>query len=80
MADGSHRSPAPTEDHNDSRPAQESLSFTMQRFLEDRDDEILLHKQQPSPESSRSNRLQAVIDEVDRLGLSGKDAESKQDK
>ena len=63
-----------------SRTAQESLSFQIQRFLKDRDDEILLHQEQPSQGSSRSDRLQAVIDGVERLGLSRKDAESKQDK
>jgi hypothetical protein len=52
----------------------------MQRFLKNRDDEILLHQEQPSHGSSRSDRLQVVIDRVDRQGLSRKDAESKQDK
>lgn len=52
----------------------------MQRFLKDRDDKILLYQEQPSQDSSRSDRLRAVIDGVDRLELSGKDAESKQDK
>jgi len=43
----------------------------IERFLENREDEIFLHPETESDRNSRKHRLQAVIDRVDRLGLSG---------
>jgi hypothetical protein len=60
--------------------AQESHSFAMKRFLENRDDEIWLHQGLPNQDASRIGRVQTVIDRVNQLGPPGKDGESKADK
>jgi hypothetical protein len=48
----------------------------MQRFLSDRQDEQLLHRHATSHDSSRKDRIQAVLDNIDELELSGKDSKS----
>jgi hypothetical protein len=46
----------------------------MQRFLNDRQDEHLLHEHSTSQERSRKDGLQAVMDKIDQLGLARKDS------
>jgi hypothetical protein len=57
-----------------SRPSENKLPFTMQRFLDDRQDEHLLHEQSTSQVRSRKDGLQAAMDKIDQLGLAGKDS------
>jgi hypothetical protein len=52
----------------------------MQRFLNDRQDEHMMHETTTSQMSARSHGIQTTIDRVDELGLAGKIAESKQKK
>jgi hypothetical protein len=52
----------------------------MKRFLENGEDEILLHQGRSGCDASQKSRLQAVIDRVSELGLSGKEGERKSDK
>jgi hypothetical protein len=57
-----------------SRPSENKLPFTMQRFLNDRQDEHLLHEQSTSQERSRKDGIQAAMDKIDQLGLVGRDS------
>lgn len=49
----------------------------MERFPLDREDKIWLHKGRWNQNTSLSNRLQSVVDQVDQLGLLGKDEEKQ---
>jgi hypothetical protein len=65
---------------NSSEMTQGQLSYGMQRFLNDRQDEHMMHENTTSQMSARSRDIQTVIDRVDELGLAGKIAERKQNK
>lgn len=52
----------------------------MQRFLDDRHDEHLMHESITSQTSARSHDIQAIIDKVNELGLVKRDVERKQNK
>jgi hypothetical protein len=54
------------------RPTENKLPFTMQRFLDDRQDEHLLHEQSTSQERSRKDGIQAAMDKIDQLELAGR--------
>jgi hypothetical protein len=65
---------------NSSELTQGQLSYGMQRFLTDLQDEHMMHENITSQMSTRSRGIQTVIDRVDELGLAGKIAERKQKK
>jgi hypothetical protein len=52
----------------------------MQRFLDDRQDEHMMHENTTSQMNARGRGIQTVIDRVDELGLAGKITERKQNK
>jgi hypothetical protein len=49
----------------------------MERFLENTDDEMWLGNEDEERDASREERLKAVMDQVDRLGLSGEEREGQ---
>lgn len=52
----------------------------MQCFLDDRQDEHLMHESAMDQMSARSRWIRTVMDKVDELGLAGRSIERKQDK
>ncbi|KAH7390758.1 hypothetical protein DE146DRAFT_758209 [Phaeosphaeria sp. MPI-PUGE-AT-0046c] len=71
MADANHK-PTTSDTGEGSKPAENQLSYSMQRFLDGRQDEHLMHENTTNQMSARSRGIQTAIDRVNELGLAGR--------